>query len=345
MKTCKKLLASFLLLIFSVIFIALPISAVTIPQYSSAPNELYVTDEANILSGQATNKIIDKCVKLYEDYGVTLTVVTIDFLPDGYDSEEYAYEIYNSWGVDNDGLLFLVVAGEYKQWIATGNSLTNKISGGELTEIIYEYFPDYNFDEDFDTAILGVVTDVIALAENSYGYIGNNDNATNNIVSPETSYDTLVTDEEPASFFDFIIGTVFICVFFGVIILIVVLIITSIRRSARAPRRAAPPPPPVNGGKYYAPRRPYRPFYTPPVHHHRPMSPPPPGGFGGIPPIGRPNSFNNSRPNSGSSSAGRTGFGGSSSRPGSSSHSSFGGSSSRSSFGGGGSRGGGGGRK
>lgn len=38
---------------------------------------------------------------LYENTGAQVAILTIDFLPDGYNLEEYAHAVFNSWGVDS----------------------------------------------------------------------------------------------------------------------------------------------------------------------------------------------------------------------------------------------------
>lgn len=143
-----------------------PAYAADLPKYSS---KLYVTDNANVLSEETEDYIVAKCGNLYDNLKnnknieVNVAVLTIDFLPDGYDSEEYAYAVANEWGLasgDAEGVLILIVAGEYKQWITVSTGLEDKLSGGVLTNIIYDHFPDEGFDGDYDEAVKGVVDDI-----------------------------------------------------------------------------------------------------------------------------------------------------------------------------------------
>ena len=290
--------------------------AADLPKYSS---KLYVTDNANVLSEETENYIVNKCDNLYNNLKnnkkieVNVAVLTIDFLPDGYDSEEYAYAVANDWGLaagNAEGVLILIVSGEYKQWIAVSTGLEKKIPAGELTNIIYEHFPDESFDEDYDKAVKGVVDDIMDFMENIYGSsaITTNPQGSNNGNSYNNNYNGNWETSRRSG------GS-----FMWVIVLIVVLIVLLAR-----PRRR------YYGGGY---RRPRGFFFGPIIFGGpRPRGPRPPrpprgpGGFGGGPRgggFGGFGGFGGGRGGGGFSGGGRSGFG----------------------SGGGGFRGGGGGRK
>lgn len=287
--------------------------AADLPKYSS---RLYVTDNANVLSEATEDYIVNKCGNLYDNLKnnkkieVNVAVLTIDFLPDGYDSEEYAYAVANDWGLASgnaEGVLILIVSGEYKQWIAVSTGLEGQLSGGELTNIIYDYFPDEGFDENYDKAVQGVVDDIIDSMENIYGSLtapsypqgGSNGNSYNNY----NGYGETSRGGGGG--------------FMWVIVLIIVFVVLFAR-----PRRR------YYGGGY---RRPRGGFFFGPIFWggYRPRGPRPPrgpggpGGFGGGPRGGGFGGFGGGRSGGGFSGGGRSGFGG----------------------GGGGFRGGGGGRK
>jgi len=283
--------------------------AADLPKYSS---KLYVTDNANVLSEETEDYIVNKCDNLYNNVKnnknkeVNVAVLTIDFLPDGYDSEEYAYAVANAWkiGSENvDGVLILIVSGEYKQWIAVSKGLERYFSGGELTNIIYEHFPDEGFDEDYDKAVKGVVDDIIDSMENIYGSSAvttnpqgsNNGNNYNNNYNNYNRYGTSRRGGGGG--------------FMWAIVLIVVLIVLLSR-----PRRR------YYGGGYRRPRGGF--FFGPIIFGGpRPRGPRPPrpprgpGGFGGGPRMGGPGGggfggFGGGRGGGGFGGSGRSGFGG-----------------------------------
>ena len=87
------ILAVFLLFLSGCRYAATSVSIV------SPAEALYVTDDADILSDQTEKEIVEK-VKLLKDLcGGEIAVVTIRYLTSGLDSEEYAREIINQWGV------------------------------------------------------------------------------------------------------------------------------------------------------------------------------------------------------------------------------------------------------
>lgn len=84
-----------------------------------ASDSFYVNDMADVLSSQTENEIIAANGELeYYCRGAQIVVVTTDYLPSGYDSEQYANLLFNSWGVgsksENNGMLLLVVTEEYR---------------------------------------------------------------------------------------------------------------------------------------------------------------------------------------------------------------------------------------
>ena len=62
--------------------------------------DFYVTDNAGTLSPATEELILDASGPL-EQYcdGAQICVVTINYLPQGLDSEQYAWQLFNSWGV------------------------------------------------------------------------------------------------------------------------------------------------------------------------------------------------------------------------------------------------------
>ena len=79
--------------------------------------DFYVNDQAGTLSA-STKELIDNASGPLEQEcdGAQIVVVTINYLHSGYDSEQYAWQLFNDWGVGSDtannGMLLLHVVQE-----------------------------------------------------------------------------------------------------------------------------------------------------------------------------------------------------------------------------------------
>lgn len=262
-----------------------------IPEPSSL---LYVTDNAKILSSNTANYIVEKNNILYENTGAQIAILTIDFLPDGYNSEEYAHAVFNNWGVGskekNNGILLLLVPGEDKFWIAQGTGLENSLSSGTINNIINDYLND-DFDKgNYDVAVKNTFNALLDEMDRIYGSSSrDNANSSNQVINREP--------EKKSSFFTDIVMPL------GIFFLILMFTLTFCSPRGRSRRKYY--------DDNYGPGRPFNPRR----HHHRPPRSP----FGGRPPF----RGNNPKPPFGG------GFGGGSSSDGSFGGDKFGGGSSR----------------
>ena len=124
-----------------------------------APAEIYVGDYANVLSEETEQYMIEQNQTLAQATGAQIVVVTVDFL-DGMEIEEYAYTIFNDWGIGdadkNNGLLLLLAIGEENYWVMQGKGLEGVLSSGMLGDYLYEYLePDFAAG-DYDTGVYKV---------------------------------------------------------------------------------------------------------------------------------------------------------------------------------------------
>ena len=124
-----------------------------------APANIYVGDYANVLSEETEQYIIAQNQTLAEATGAQIVIVTVDFL-DGMDIEDYAYTIFNDWGIGdaekNNGLLLLLTIGEENYWAMQGKGLEGVLSSGTLGDYLYEYLePDFAAG-DYDAGVYNV---------------------------------------------------------------------------------------------------------------------------------------------------------------------------------------------
>lgn len=301
-----------------------------------SPSEnLYVTDLANILSQDTVEYIGKLNDTLSENTGAQIAVLTVNFLPDGYNSEEYAYAVFNEWNIGssekNNGLLLLLVPDEGKFWVAQGSGLERTLSSGMLDGILEDYLAD-DFDAgNYDDAVVATVD---ALNEEIGMIYGVSTQTPSDEYGQEPSGEYGQEDGREQSS-----GGIGSLVIMGLFVLLIILAVSGNRGGRRPPRRGNYFPGFGLGG--------YRGFFGGSHYNNRR------GGFGGPNHMDGPGSFGG--PNHTNGPGGFGGFGGGSHRSGGSrgsgrsggfggGGSSRGGGGSRG-FGGGGSRGGGAGRK
>lgn len=142
-----------------------------IPEQSDA---FYVCDNSNVISQSIEEYICSENYRLYDlDEGAEVVVVTVDFL-DGYNAEEYSYEIFNSWALgdkeENNGVLILLCPGEEKYWLMSGTGLASSaLSAAGLSKIASEYL-EAPFDAgDYDKAALDTFKAVVSEIDSYYG--------------------------------------------------------------------------------------------------------------------------------------------------------------------------------
>ena len=308
------------------VLLAVPAAALTVPE----PSELfYVADYANVLDGDTIDYMVERNDLLYEQTGAQIVVLTVDFL-DGVEIEDYAYAVFNNWGIGsadkNNGVLLLLVIGEENYWAVQGKGLENTLSSGTLGDILYDYLETDFAAGDYDAGVRKTFDALYQSLERIYGSVSGSSDPNYYPGTDDYGYgyhDNYGYNESHSTGVGSFIGGVFL------IILIVVIVIVAV--SVGSWRR---------GRRFYR----SRPFY-PPIYPRPPMPPrrPPfggPGPMGGPPPRqSRPPRNNGPRPPFGGSGGGSI-FGGGSSRGGGAGRSSFGGGSRSGGFGGS-SRGGG----
>ncbi len=123
------------------------------------PVDIYVGDYANVLSEETEQYIIEQNQLLEQATGAQIVIVTVDFL-NGMDIENYAYTIFNDWGIGdaekNNGLLLLLAIGEENYWAMQGKGLEGVLSSGMLGDYLYEYLEPGFAVGDYDNGVYNV---------------------------------------------------------------------------------------------------------------------------------------------------------------------------------------------
>ncbi len=113
--------------------------------------EFYINDFADVFSKEEEKAILEKASSLDKEYeGIQVVVSTVNSLQ-GHDISEYAYAMYNQYGIGKDsmGILILLSVGDRDVRIETGNNMqryfTDSMSGRILDDYGMEYFKNDNF--------------------------------------------------------------------------------------------------------------------------------------------------------------------------------------------------------
>lgn len=229
----KKLSVSFLVFLLCLV----PAFALSVPKQDSC---IYVNDYAGVISESTKKSLVSMNESSDYSTGGYVVVATFDFVEG--DLHDYAYKLFNKWGVgdskNNNGvLLVLDIGNENCAWII-GTGLESTLSDGRCQSIIDDYFKEDFLNKKYDKAVLNTTKQFLKYIENGNFKVKDNQSGIFGI------------DMENI----FIIG------------IVLFLIVISVIASALSPRRSSggyrprrryhrPPPPPHHGpSRHYGPR-------------------------------------------------------------------------------------------
>ena len=270
----KKSLSLLLVLLFAML---LPMQAAAVVDKSES---FYVNDAAEVLSPETEERILAINEKLVSDCEeAQLVVVSVPYT-DGLYADEYAYKLFNEWGVgsdtENNGMLLLFATKENRGWLAVGSGIigefTDEMAGLYLDQYFWDAYDAQNYDD-------GVVKLCNALYNWYRDYYGVTSGGMTSLPAPPVQYVPVQQSYQSGVSLNFIV------------ILVLLLLLLSARRTRRTWGHWG-----IWPFYYFSPwwatrtRR----YYTPPVwrsHYHqnpgsgyRPPSSgfrPPSSGFGG----------------------------------------------------------------
>ena len=133
----------------------------------------YCADYASVLSAETEKMIVDYNGALEAQcQGAQIVVVTVDYL-DGMYCDEYAYQLFNDWGVGsgqyNNGMLLLLAVQENKAWLATGVGLNNRLSTSDVDELLDRYFWKDFDNGKYDNAVTKLFNALLQWFDKQYG--------------------------------------------------------------------------------------------------------------------------------------------------------------------------------
>lgn len=151
-KKCGKRMVALGISLVLAVALALPVWA----RVPDRPENQYVLDSADVLSQETEQEIISENQKLFEETGAQIVVVAVDFL-DGESIDDYAYTLFNSWGIGsverNNGLLLLLAIGEDNYYAQPGYGIEDYFDGAKLQDMLNQYLePDFDA-KDYDAGV------------------------------------------------------------------------------------------------------------------------------------------------------------------------------------------------
>ena len=152
--------------LFSLVFTSF---AVSLPK---APADVYVLDNANVLSQSTEQYLIEKGNALFAVSGAQIVTVTVT--DSGYsDMEQFAYDVFNEWGIGsselNNGVLLAMEPSSGRIWCTVGAGLERELSSGILTEILENRVYPWYDSGDCDLAARNFFDEIYTRLENYYG--------------------------------------------------------------------------------------------------------------------------------------------------------------------------------
>lgn len=169
-KKRQKIHFAFFLLLF--ILILSNMTSVTLAAVVSPTSDFYVNDNAGVLTRETKQYIMDTNVELQKKTGAQIVVVTVKSL-DGMSIEDYAYQLFNSWGIGDktkdNGLLLLCSYGDRKFRIEVGYGLEGKLPDGKTGRMQDEYIIPYLRNDNFDEGIRNGYSAFLKEVADEYG--------------------------------------------------------------------------------------------------------------------------------------------------------------------------------
>lgn len=123
-------------------------------------DKFYITDEADVISEETENHIVNLNGYLEENCsGAQIGVVVVHFL-DGMDIEDYCYKLFNQMQLgdaeEDNGLLLLLTIGEDNYWCMQGKGLESELTASKIDDTLWYGLEPEFAAADYDEGVLTV---------------------------------------------------------------------------------------------------------------------------------------------------------------------------------------------
>lgn len=167
-----KKISSLVFLVLVVLLIFTPFVQVQAGENIPQPSQsFYVYDEANIISGDVSQYIIEVNKDLFQQTGAQIAVAVLNSL-EGETIEEYSNQLFREWGIgssqENNGVLLLITLEEKHAWIEVGYGLEGAIPDGRAGEILDQNIVPFFKQEQYNQGILQGFQSILNEIEQEY---------------------------------------------------------------------------------------------------------------------------------------------------------------------------------
>ena len=160
-------------------------------------DEFYVNDFANLFTEKDKQVMMENAVKLAEEYdGIQVVVSTVNSL-NGNQIEEYAYSMYEQYGIGKDsmGILILLSVEDRQVKIETGKTMQAYITDSKSGQLLDNYGMQYFKEDRFAEGLKSVQEAVIAEIRNVVPIDWSSTNETSNVTEVPDAVAPTTRDE------------------------------------------------------------------------------------------------------------------------------------------------------
>ena len=216
----KKVFTLSIALLFSFTLLCAPVLAIV-----EQSDSFYVQDSANVLSTETVQGIIDYNAELERQCnGAQIVVVTIEYLEDGLDAEEYSRKLHNDWQVGDsnaqNGMLLLLVTEEKRGGVSIGDGISNDITPSMIGAMMNEHFWPLSDEGRHDEAVQALFIQLLSWYDGYYNSSVYLPSSENNAIQNDNSNSFLENIFSPLKILQWIIKIIAAIVVLGVIIAI-----------------------------------------------------------------------------------------------------------------------------
>lgn len=166
----KKILIVYIILILTIMSGMTCLSSAA--DFPKPTREFFVNDFAGVIDSRTEEEIQNAAVRLYEQSGAQVVVVTIDSLQ-GESLEIYAVKLFREWGIGdaekNNGVLILISIEDRLSRIEVGYGLEGALPDGKTGRIQDNYMIPAFKEGNYSEGILGGFLAIVQEVYNEYG--------------------------------------------------------------------------------------------------------------------------------------------------------------------------------
>lgn len=148
--------------------------SLSLPAFAAVPEKpdsVYVSDMGSVISATTESYIKEKANALFALSGAQIVILTVRD-PSLYNLEDYAYEVFNAWGIGakelNNGVLFVMNIATEDYWCTSGYGIDDLLSSFFLDTLLQTAVEPSFAVGDYDAAARGFFDAMFAELESYY---------------------------------------------------------------------------------------------------------------------------------------------------------------------------------